>query len=206
MSLDIARGIEYLHAYAVPPIIHPDIKSSNIFLDATLTAKLSNFNISVKSDIEDEPIAGTLGYKDPKYLIFGSLTTEVDVYSFGVVLLEMLSGLSALHENLNGKGRHIVEFVVLYIAQNEIHRFLDPKVPPPTSLEMEALANVASLALDCVSKEHALRISMTKVANSIQSTLEGILEGQVIAYNSIACNCESISDAERESISDAKSE
>ena len=176
VALDIARGIEYLHVYAVPPIIHRDIKPSNIFLDAMLTAKLYNFNISMKSDIEHEPIAGTVGYMDPEYLIFDSLTTEVDVYSFGVVLLEMLSGLSALHKNQNGEGRHIVEFVVPYIAQKEIHRFLDPKVPPPTPLEMEALANVASLALDCVSKERVLRPSMTKVANTIQSTLEGILE------------------------------
>ena len=90
MALDIARGIEYLHVYAVPPIIHRDIKPSNIFLDAILTAKLSNFNISMKSDIEYELIAGTFGYLDPKYLTSGSLTTEVDVYRFGVVLLEML--------------------------------------------------------------------------------------------------------------------
>ncbi|KAF3969711.1 hypothetical protein CMV_006523 [Castanea mollissima] len=65
-----------------------------------------------------------------------------------------------------------------YIAQKEIHRFLDPKVPPPAPLEMEALAYVASLALDCVSKEGVLRPSMTKVANNLQSALEGILEGQ----------------------------
>ena len=69
----------------------------------------------------------------------------------------------------------IVDFVVPYTTQKEIHRFLDPKVPPPTPLEMEALAFVASLALDC---ESVLRPSMTKVANSLQSALEGILEGQ----------------------------
>ena len=65
-------------------------------------------------------------------------------------------------------------------------------------MEKEALANVASLALDCVSKERVLRPSMFKVANNIKSALEGILEGQEIADNSIACNCESISDAESE--------
>ncbi|KAK7861520.1 serine/threonine-protein kinase-like protein ccr4 [Quercus suber] len=145
---------------------------------ATLTAKLSNFNISVTSDIHYEPIAGTPGYLDPEYLISGNLTTEVDVYSFGVVLLEMLSGLKAIHTTENGELRLIVDFVVPYIAKKEIHRFLDPKVPPPTPLEMEALAFVVSLALDCVSKERVLRPSMTKVANRLQSALEGILEGQ----------------------------
>ena len=55
---------------------------------------------------------------------------------------------------------------------------MDPKVAPPTPLEMEALPYVASLALDCVSEERVLRLSMTKVANNLQIALEGILEGQ----------------------------
>ena len=54
VALDIARGIEYLHVYAIPPIIHRDIKSSNILLDATLTAKLSNFSLSVKVPMDDK--------------------------------------------------------------------------------------------------------------------------------------------------------
>ena len=178
VALDIARGIEYLHVYEVPPIIHRVITPSKILLDVTLTAKLSNFNISVMSDIHYEPIAGTPAYLDPEYLNSGNLTTKVDVYSFGVVLLEMLSGLKAIHTTENGELRLIVDFVVPYIAKKEIHRFLDPKVPPPTPLEMEALAYVASLALDCVSKERVLRPSMTEVANRLQSALEGILEGQ----------------------------
>ncbi|XP_075643712.1 uncharacterized protein LOC142614951 [Castanea sativa] len=184
VALDIARGIEYLHVYAVPPIIHRDIKPLNIFLDATLTAKLSSFNLSMEAPVDDwsshecESVVGTSGYMAPEYVINGSLTTKVDVYSFGVVLLEMLSGCKAYHANENNEERFIVDFVVPYIAQKEIHRFLDPKVPPPTSLEMEALAYVASLALDCVSKEGVLRPSMTKVANNLQSALEGILEGQ----------------------------
>ncbi|KAK7816406.1 serine/threonine-protein kinase-like protein ccr4 [Quercus suber] len=202
VALDIARGIEYLHVYAVPPIIHRDIKPLNIFLDATLTAKLSNFNLSVEAPVDDrsESVKGTPGYIAPEYVFNSSLTTKVDVYSFGVVLLEMLSGRKPSDANYeDDEGMFMLDFVVPRIAQKEIYRILDPKVPPPSPLEMEALANVASLALDCVSKKHVLRPSMTKVANTIQSTLEGILEGQVIAYNSIACSCESISDAESES-------
>ena len=203
VALDIARGIEYLHVSAVPQIIHRSIKPSNIFLDAMLTAKLSNFNLSMEASMDDwsgyecERPVDILRYTAPDYFI-ASLETKVDVYSFGVVLLEMLLGCKAYDANENDEKRHIVNFVAPYIAQKEIHRILDRKVPPPTPLEKEALANVASLALDCVSKERVLRPSMFKVANNKQSALEGILEGQVIADNSIPCNCESISDAESE--------
>ncbi|XP_075646798.1 uncharacterized protein LOC142617729 [Castanea sativa] len=177
VALDIARGIEYLHVCVVPPIIHRNIRLPNIFLDATSTAKLSNFYLSVKAPVDDwsgyrrERVVGTYGYMAPEYAIHGSLTTKVDVYSFGVVLLEMLSGLKAIHTNENGEQIRLTSFLAPYIAQKEIHRFLDLKVPPPTPLEMEALVNVASLALDSVSKDCVLRPSMTMVANTIQSTL-----------------------------------
>ena len=133
----------------------------------------------------------TLGYTALDYFI-ASLATKVDVFSFGVVLLEILFGCKAYHANENDEKRLIVDFVAPYIAQKEIHKILDLKVRPPSPLEMEALVYVASLALDCLCKKRVLRLSMTKVANSIQSALEGILEGQVIADNSIACNCESM--------------
>nr|XP_023888307.1 serine/threonine-protein kinase-like protein CCR4 [Quercus suber] len=82
----------------------------------------------------------------------------------------MLSGYKALHKDENGMWWHIVDFVVPYIAKNEIHRVLDPKVPPPTLFEMEALAYVGSLAADCVSKEG--RPSMTKIVKGLQRAFE----------------------------------
>ncbi|KAK0576454.1 hypothetical protein LWI29_017780 [Acer saccharum] len=107
VALDAARGIEYLHEYAVPTIIHRDIKSSNILLDATWTAKVSDFGLSLMGPSDDEShlslrAAGTFGYMDPEYYRLQKLTTKSDVYGFGVVLLEMLSGYRAIHKNENG--------------------------------------------------------------------------------------------------------
>ncbi|KAI9201069.1 hypothetical protein LWI28_017543 [Acer negundo] len=176
VALDAARGIEYLHEYAVPTIIHRDIKSSNILLDATWTAKVSDFGLSLMGPSDDEShlslrAAGTFGYMDPEYYRLQKLTTKSDVYSFGVVLLEMLSGYRAIHKNENGVPRNVVDFVVPYIIQDEIHRVLDPRVPPPTPYEIEAVTYVGYLAADCVHLEGRDRPSMTDTVNSLERAL-----------------------------------
>ncbi|XWS23430.1 hypothetical protein CRYUN_Cryun28dG0013400 [Craigia yunnanensis] len=180
IALDAARGIEYLHEYAVPPIIHRDVKSSNILLDATWTAKVSDFGLSLLGPGDDEShlslrAAGTVGYMDPEYYRLQQLTTKSDVYSFGVVLLELLSGYKAIHRNKNGAPRHVVDFVVPYILQDEIHRVLDPRVPPPTPFEIEAVAYVGYLAADCVRPEGRDRPSMTEIVNYLEKALTACL-------------------------------
>ncbi|KZV32874.1 hypothetical protein F511_20714 [Dorcoceras hygrometricum] len=52
ISLDAARGIEYLHIYAVPPIMHRDIKSSKILLDSNWTTRLSDFGFVLDGGIQ----------------------------------------------------------------------------------------------------------------------------------------------------------
>lgn len=175
-ALDAARGIEYLHVYAVPPIIHRDIKSSNILLDATWTAKVSDFGLSLMGPADEDShlslrAAGTVGYMDPEYYRLGQLTTKSDVYSFGVLLLEMLSGYKAIHKNENGVPRNVVDFVAPYILQDQIHRVLDPHVPPPTPFEIQAVAYVGYVAVDCVQPEGRDRPSMTEIVQCLDRAL-----------------------------------
>ncbi|PQQ07790.1 serine/threonine-protein kinase-like protein CCR4 [Prunus yedoensis var. nudiflora] len=176
VALDAARGVEYLHMYAVPPVIHRDIKSSNILLDDTLRAKVSDFGLSLMGPEDDQSYlslraAGTFGYMDPEYYRLQQLTTKSDVYSFGVVLLELLSGYNAIHKNENGVPRNVVDFVVPYIVNDEIHRILDPKMPDPNPFEIEAVAYVGYLAADCVRLEGRDRPSMTDIVSSLERAL-----------------------------------
>ncbi|TYI28878.1 hypothetical protein ES332_A05G275600v1 [Gossypium tomentosum] len=180
IALDAARGIEYLHEYAVPQIIHRDIKSANILLDTNWTAKVSDFGLSLMGPGDEEShlslrAAGTVGYMDPEYYRLQQLSTKSDVYSFGIVLLELLSGYKAIHRNENGAPRNVVDFVVPYILRDEIHRVLDPNVPPPTPFEIEAVAYVGYLAADCVRPEGRDRPSMTEIVNNLEKALTACL-------------------------------
>ncbi|KAL8482543.1 hypothetical protein ACS0TY_028013 [Phlomoides rotata] len=180
VALDAARGIEYLHKYANPRVIHRDIKSSNILLDAKWTAKVSDFGLSLIGPQDDEShlslrAAGTMGYMDPEYYRLQLLTTKSDVYSFGIVLLELLSGYKAIHKNEFGVPRNVVDYLIPYIINDDIHRALDRRVPPPTPFEIEAVAYVGYLAADCVMPEGRDRPTMSEVVNSLDRALEACL-------------------------------
>ncbi|XP_022159004.1 serine/threonine-protein kinase-like protein CCR4 [Momordica charantia] len=189
VALDAARGIQYLHDYLSPPIIHRDIKSSNILLDARWTAKVSDFGLSLMGPDDDTShlslrAAGTVGYMDPEYYRLQQLTTKSDVYSFGVVLLELLSGYKAIHKNENGVPRNVVDVMVPYIVRDEIHRVLDPKVPPPSPFEIEAVKYVGYLAADCVITEGRHRPSMTDIVNCLERALAACLPPVTLSRSS----------------------
>lgn len=177
LALDAARGIEYLHTYAVPPIIHRDIKSSNILLDGTWSARVSDFGLSLMGPNDETShlslmAAGTVGYMDPEYYRLQHLTAKSDVYSFGVVLLELLTGKKAIHKDDGSGGpRNVVDYALPHIAEDDFPTILDPRMPPPRPFEIEAVTFVGYTAADCVHLEGKDRPSMTEVVGLLERAL-----------------------------------
>ncbi|KAL6854007.1 hypothetical protein ACP4OV_020036 [Aristida adscensionis] len=98
VALGAARGLEYLHETANPPVIYRDLKSSNVLLDDALCPKLSDFGLAKLGPVGDRSprVMGTYGYCAPEYVRAGTLTLKTDVYSFGVLLLELVTGRRAV--------------------------------------------------------------------------------------------------------------
>ncbi|CAD6266319.1 unnamed protein product [Miscanthus lutarioriparius] len=173
VALDAARGVEYLHCYAVPAIIHRDVKPSNILLDGEWTAKVSDFGLSLASGstaaaaaASSSATAGTVGYIDPEYYRLQELTERSDVYSFGVVLLELVTGRKAIHrtsQDGSGSPRNVIEFAVPAVETGNITRILDERVPPPRGHGVEAVARVAKIASECVRPRGRARPIMSEV-------------------------------------------
>lgn len=180
IALDAARGIEYLHNYAVPPIIHRDIKSSNILLDANWTARVSDFGLSLHGpesdpdrDYRPMKAAGTVGYIDPEYYSLNVLTAKSDVYGLGVVLLELLTGKRAIFrgEDNGGTPISVVDFAVPVIMAGELMKILDPRVGQPELNEAEAVELVAYTAMHCVNLEGKERPTMTDIVANLERAL-----------------------------------
>jgi serine/threonine protein kinase len=178
VALDAARGVEYLHCYAVPGIIHRDVKPSNILLDGDWTAKVSDFGLSLASGssaaaaaASSSATAGTVGYIDPEYYRLQELTERSDVYSFGVVLLELVTGRKAIHrtsQDGSGSPRNVIEFAVPAVETGSIARIVDERVPPPRGHEVEALARVAKIATECVRPRGRARPIMSEVVAELE--------------------------------------
>lgn len=183
--LDASRGIEYLHNYAVPPIIHRDIKSSNILLDANWVARVSDFGLSLTGPNTEEghletKAAGTVGYMDPEYYGTNQVTVRSDVYGFGVVMLEVLTGKRAIYKVEGGDGEplSVVDYAVPRIQVGEVGSIVDSRVVPSSSQEAEALELIAHVAIQCVRLEGRERPTITDVVVNLETALALIGDGQ----------------------------
>ncbi|XP_047326991.1 putative serine/threonine-protein kinase-like protein CCR3 [Impatiens glandulifera] len=196
ISLDAARGIEYLHDYAVPPIIHRDIKSSNILLDSNWTARVSDLGLSLLDPETEErecfppaKAAGTIGYIDPEYYSLNLLTAKSDVYGLGVVMLELLTGKRAIFKKEGGEEYQpisLVDFAAPAIRSGDLWKIMDKRVGAPEGgNEAEAVELMAHIAAKCVSLEGKDRPTMGDIVANMERAL-GMLDDTSSSHGSIS--------------------
>ncbi|XP_027159074.1 probable LRR receptor-like serine/threonine-protein kinase At3g47570 isoform X2 [Coffea eugenioides] len=102
IMMDVASALEYLHFGYTTPVVHCDLKPSNILLDESMVAHVSDFGMAKFLDEESSVLhtktLATLGYLAPEYGLEGQVSTRVDVFSFGIVLMETFSRMKPSDE------------------------------------------------------------------------------------------------------------
>ncbi|KAK6912940.1 Protein kinase domain [Dillenia turbinata] len=166
IAVGAARGLNYLHNEANPPIIYRDMKPANILLDHDFNPKLSDFGLAVFFDMEVSSIFpsalfGTPGYSDPQYHRTGELTPQSDVYGFGVVLLELITGRDAFYETAPADEKRLAQWARKYGDQKDwtllADKTLKGKFPGKT------LTRLAELAIKCTDDDPKMRPDMSEV-------------------------------------------
>lgn len=166
-----AKGLEYLHETANPPVIYRDFKASNILLDENFETKLSDFGLAKLGPTGDEShvttrVMGTYGYCAPEYACTGQLTTKSDVYSFGVVFLEMITGKRVIDNSRPYEEHNLVLWAQpLFKDKNKFHLLADPLLEgnyPPKGLH-QALA----IAAMCLQEEAETRPFISDVVSAL---------------------------------------
>jgi serine/threonine protein kinase len=180
IAVEVSRALSYLHSAASMPIFHRDIKSSNILLDDTLTAKVSDFGASRYVPIDQTgvttAIQGTIGYLDPMYYYTGRLTDKSDVFSFGVLLLELLTRKKPFVYRSDG-GEGLVSHFATLLTKGKLVDIIDPQV---MNEECGEVQEVSILATMCTKLRGEDRPTMREV--------EMILGNLLFKKKQVSCN------------------
>ncbi|CAD6340355.1 unnamed protein product [Miscanthus lutarioriparius] len=169
IALESAVALAYLHSWASPPILHGDVKSSNILLDKNYAPKVSDFGASIVAPTDESQfvtlVQGTCGYLDPEYMLTCQLTNKSDVYSFGVVLLELLTGKKAF--NLEGPEdeRSLSLRFLCAMKEGRLMDIIDNCIKNEN--DMGLLEEVAELASQCLEMVGERRPAMSDVAEKL---------------------------------------
>eukprot|EP00261_Vitis_vinifera_P030606 XP_019071849.1 PREDICTED: putative wall-associated receptor kinase-like 16 [Vitis vinifera] len=170
IATETAGVLSYLHSAASIPIIHRDVKSTNILLDDNYTAKVSDFGASRLVPLDQTQLStmvqGTLGYLDPEYLLTSQLTEKSDVYSFGVVLVELLTGEKALSFDRPEDKRSLAMYFLFSLRDDRLFQVLDEHIVNEENIEQ--LKEAAKLAKRCLRLKGDERPTMKEVVMELE--------------------------------------
>lgn len=171
IALGAAKGIEYLHYKADPPVIYRDLKSSNILLDKDFHAKLSDFGLAKlgptggKTHVSTR-VMGTYGYCAPEYQRTGQLTPKSDVYSFGVVLLELITGRRSIDTRRPNHEQNLVTWAQpVFREPAKYPELADPLLRG--DFPLKSLNQAVAIAAMCLQEEETARPLMSDVVTAL---------------------------------------
>uniref|UniRef100_A0A0D9XTA8 Receptor kinase-like protein Xa21 n=1 Tax=Leersia perrieri TaxID=77586 RepID=A0A0D9XTA8_9ORYZ len=166
--LDVACALDYLHCHGPAPVVHCDVKSSNVLLDADMVAHVGDFGLArilvegsslMQQSTSSMGFRGTIGYAAPEYGVGNTASTHGDIYSYGILVLEILTGkrptdstfrlgLSLRHyveQGLHGRLMDLVDRKLVLDSENWLQT---PDVSPCKEIT-ECLVALLRLGLSC---------------------------------------------------------
>ncbi|XP_057795215.1 probable L-type lectin-domain containing receptor kinase S.7 [Salvia miltiorrhiza] len=179
IAVGLASVLTYLHQECEQQVIHRDIKTSNIMLDASYNARLGDFGLARLMDHDKSPVstltAGTMGYLAPEYLQYGKATEKTDVYSYGVVILELACGRRPIEREEEGQRMvNLVDWVWNLYNEGRIVTAVDGRMGDGEFEEAE-VKKLLLVGLSCANPDSGERPTMRRVLQILSNEAQPLL-------------------------------
>ncbi|XP_073045353.1 protein kinase STUNTED-like [Primulina eburnea] len=176
VALGVAEALDHLHNKA-EPIIHRDVKSSNILLSDDFKPQLADFGLSTwvsscSRHIGPSDVTGTFGYLAPEYFMHGKLDQKIDVYAFGVVLLELLSGRKPIDNGHPTGQESLVMWARHILKKGDISELRDPDLV--SDYDNDQVEKIVSAATLCIRDSPQSRPEISFILKLLQGSPEVI--------------------------------
>ncbi|XP_058210562.1 probable LRR receptor-like serine/threonine-protein kinase At3g47570 [Rhododendron vialii] len=187
IAIDVACALDYLHHQCERPIIHCDLKPSNILLDGDMVAHVGDFGQArFRAELTSSPntcsstaIRGTIGYIAPEYGLGNEISASGDVYSYGILLLEMITRKRPTHE-MFGADLNLHNFAKIAFPQR-VMEIVDPVLLAEDrhgSITVENLIPIVKIGLACSTESPKNRMSIKTVLHELHLVKNKILKGR----------------------------
>ncbi|XP_022715383.1 protein STRUBBELIG-RECEPTOR FAMILY 6-like isoform X2 [Durio zibethinus] len=169
IALGTARALEYLHEVCSPSVVHKNIKSANILLDAELNPHLSDSGLATFIPSADRVLnrddVGS-GYSAPEVTMSGQYSLKSDIYSFGVVMLELLTGRKPFDSTRPRLEQSLVRWATPQLHDiDALSKMVDPALKG--LYPVKSLSRFADVIALCVQPEPEFRPPMSEVVQAL---------------------------------------
>uniref|UniRef100_A0ACD5V8I8 Uncharacterized protein n=1 Tax=Avena sativa TaxID=4498 RepID=A0ACD5V8I8_AVESA len=178
VAAGIASVLAYLHQECEQRVVHRDIKTGNILLDANLSPRLGDFGLARLMDHDQSPMstltAGTMGYLAPEYLQSGKATDQTDVFSYGVVVLEVCCGRRPIDkEDISGsKNVNLVDWVWRLHGEDRLIEAADVRLDG--EFDQEGMLRLLLVGLSCANPNCEERPAMRRVVQVLNGEADPV--------------------------------
>ncbi|XP_028101244.1 probable LRR receptor-like serine/threonine-protein kinase At3g47570 [Camellia sinensis] len=175
IMIDVACALEYLHHDYSMPLVHCDLKPSNILLDDDMVAYVSDFGIAKLLDLGESvthtKTIATFGYIAPKFGLEGLVSTSCDVYSYGILLMETFTRVKPTNEMFFED--MMMKCWVRESLPNAISHAIDANLLKPedehlTAVVLQCVSSIMELALSCSAESSEERMNMKDVLATLK--------------------------------------
>ncbi|KAF9684491.1 hypothetical protein SADUNF_Sadunf04G0123700 [Salix dunnii] len=175
IAVKIAEALYHLHNECSRPVIHRDIKSSNILLSDGFEPQLTDFGMAIwgpttTSFVTQDEVVGTFGYLAPEYFMYGKVSDKIDVYAFGVVILELLSGRKPISSDTTKGQESLVMWAKPLLESGNAKDLVDPNLNG--NFDEVQMQRMVFAATHCITRAARLRPKMSEILKLLRGDKE----------------------------------